>query len=160
VLRLALGQTATVSLDAVPGKPFSGVVTEIGASALPLAGPATAAREFRVVVRLERPDPSLRPGLTCDAEIVTSDRRDVTTVPLQSVVLRASGPQSPDRSGVFVVSEGRARFSPVEPGIIGGLSIEVGGVAPGTPIVVGPYQTLRELQEGAVVRVNQEPATK
>lgn len=160
VLRLALGQPATVSLDAVPGKQFSGVVTEIGASALPLTGSGAAAREFRVVVMLERPDPSLRPGLTCDTEIVTSDRHGVTTVPLQSVVLRAPGPQSPERSGVFVVAEGRARFTPVESGIIGGLSIEVGGVEPGTSIVVGPYQTVRELQDGALVRVNEEPATR
>lgn len=113
-----------------------------------------------MVVRLERLDASLRPGLTCDAEIITSDKRDVTTVPLQSVVLRASGSEQPERSDVFLFSEGRARFIAVTPGIIGGLAIEVDGVAPGTPLVVGPYQILRELQDGALVRANQTLTTR
>ena len=38
VLRLALGQAATVTLEAVPGKRFDGKVVEIGASALPTTG--------------------------------------------------------------------------------------------------------------------------
>jgi hypothetical protein len=35
--------------------------------------------------------------------------------------------------------------------VIGGLSIEVDGVQPGTPVVTGPYQLLRELTDGALV---------
>ena len=57
------------------------------------AGTGAAAREFRVVVRLDAERQSLRPGLTCDAEILADERRDVTTVPLQAVVLgRRAGP--------------------------------------------------------------------
>ena len=83
-----LRATATVTLEALPGKAFSGKVVEIGASALPVTGTGAAAREFKVVVRLDRPEAGLRPGLTCDAEIVASERTNVLTVPLQSVVLR------------------------------------------------------------------------
>jgi HlyD family secretion protein len=152
VLRLAIGQPATVTLEALTGRTFPGTVVEIGASALPVTGTTAAAREFKVVVRLDQPDAGLRPGLTCDAEIVTSERRDVLTVPLQSVVLRQDG-QERAQSGVFVVSDGQARFSPVTPGVIGGLDIEVSGVDEGAAIVVGPYQVLRELTDGAFVRV-------
>lgn len=144
VLRLATGQPATVMVSALPGRSFMGAVVEIGASALPTAG-AAAAREFKVVVRLETPDPGLRPGLTCDAEIITNQRRDVLTAPLQSVVLRN------DRPGVFVVRDGRAVFTPVTTGVIGGLDMEIGGLAAGTSIVVGPYQVLRTLADGAAV---------
>jgi HlyD family secretion protein len=56
---------------------------------------------------------------------------------------------------VFVVRDGRAVFTPVTTGIIGGLEIEVTGVDANTPIVVGPFQTLRTLQDGAAVRANQ-----
>ena len=52
----------------------------------------------------------------------------------------------------FTVNAG-VRFVPVTPGVIGGLDIEVTGVAAGTPIVVGPFQVLRDLNEGARVRV-------
>lgn len=153
VLRLALNQRATVTLEALPGKRFEGRVVEIGASALPVAGTGAAAREFKVVVRLADPDRGLRPGLTCDTEIVTSDRAHVLTVPLQSVVLRAAG-GSPVRTGVFRVAEGRATFVPVGSGVIGGLDVEVDGVPEGTPIVVGPYQTLRDLKDGTLVKVS------
>jgi HlyD family secretion protein len=154
VLRLALGQTSTVTLEAMPGRTFAGQVVEIGASALPVAGTGAAAREFKVVVRLEQPDPRLRPGLTCDAEIVVAERADVVTVPLQSVVLRQPAAGGPEQSGVFVVADGRAKFVPVTSGVIGGLDIEVRGVAEGTPVISGPYQALRELQDGVPVETS------
>jgi len=152
VLRLEVGQPASVTLDAVPDTAFPGQVVEIGASALPIQGTGAAAREFRVVVRLDAAPPSLRPGLTCDAEILAQERSDVVTVPLQAVVLRPRTPGEPDAAGVFVVRDGRAVFTPVTAGIIGGLEIEVTGVGANTPIVVGPFQTLRTLEDGAAVR--------
>jgi HlyD family secretion protein len=151
VLRVALGQAATVTLEALPGRTFTGRVVEVGASALPVTGAAAAAREFRVRVRIDRPESGLRPGLTCDADILTSERRNVVTVPLQSVAIRP-GADGNDRSGVFVVQGGTAVFTPVTNGIIGGLDIEVSGVQAGTPVVVGPFQILRELKDGTAVR--------
>jgi HlyD family secretion protein len=154
VLRLAIGQTSTVTLESMPGRSFAGKVAEIGASALSVSGTGAAAREFKAVVRLEQPDPRLRPGLTCDAEIVTAERAGVITVPLQSVVLRRAAPGAPEQSGVFVVSDGRAKFVPVTAGVIGGLDIEVDGVAEGSPVISGPYQALRELEDGVLVETS------
>ncbi len=153
VLRLVVGQPAVVTLESMAGRRFEGQVAEIGASALPVTGTGAAAREFRVAVRLTHPDPGLRPGLTCDAEIVTSERANVLTVPLQSVVLRAGAPGGAERAGLFLAENGRAVFSPVRPGVIGGLDIEVDGVAEGASVIVGPYQALRDLQDGALVKV-------
>jgi HlyD family secretion protein len=152
VLRLKTGQPARVTLDAVPDTTFPGQVVEIGASALPVQGTGAAAREFRVVVRLDDAPPSLRPGLTCDAEILAQERADVVTAPLQAVVLRPLGEGEAEVAGVFVVRDGRAVFTPVTTGIIGGLEIDVTGVAANPPIVVGPFQTLRTLQDGAAIR--------
>lgn len=155
VLRLANGQRATVTLEALPGRRFTGRVVEIGASALPVVGTGAAAREFKVVVRLDNPEPGLRPGLTSDAEIVTTERKNVLTVPLQSLVLRSDREGGPARSGVFRVADGQATFVPVTSGIIGGLDVEVNGLPEGTAIVVGPYQVLRDLQDGAFVRTSE-----
>jgi HlyD family secretion protein len=150
-LRVSTGQRARVTLEAVPGREFSGRVVEVGASALPVTGTGAAAREFRVVVRLDQPDPGMRPGLTCDAEILTSEKRNVVSVPLQSVVLRegTAGPGS--RTGVFTIRDGRAVFVPVTAGIIGGLDVDVSGIPEGTRVIVGPFQVLRDLKDGAAV---------
>jgi len=147
VLRVEVGQPAEVTLEAMPGRTFVGTVTEVGASALPQLGVGASAREFRVVVRLDEPAPGLRPGLTCDAEILAGERSDVTVAPLQAVVLRLDD-SGQEQRGVFVIDAGTARFTPVQTGIIGGLDIAVDGVAAGTEIVVGPYQVLRELRDG------------
>lgn len=153
VLRVQTGQPAEVTLEALPGRTFTGTVTEVGASALPQLGAGASAREFRVVIRLDDPVPGLRPGLTCDAEILVGERLDVTVAPLQAVVLRfdESGQQ---QRGVFVVEGGTARFTPVQTGIIGGLDLEIDGIAAGTEIVVGPYQVLRDLSDGDAVAVD------
>jgi hypothetical protein len=112
-----------------------------------------AAREFRVVVRITDPVEGLRPGLTCDAEVLADQRRHAIVVPLQSVVLRPQSGREEDTPGVFVVRDDVARFVPVKTGIIGGLLIEVAGVAPGTAVVSGPFQVLRTLNDGDEVRV-------
>lgn len=146
VLRLALENRATVTLDALAGRTYTGRVVDIGASALPQIGTQAAAREFRVKVRLEGDVASLRPGLTCDTEILVAERRNVLAVPLQAVVERNGV------SGLFVVEGGHAAFTPVTTGIIGGLTIEVTGVNEGASIVAGPFQVLRALADGAAVR--------
>ena len=135
VLRLRTGQTASVVLEALPGRRFPGTVVEVGAGALPVVGTQNAAREFRVVVRLEATDADLRPGLTCDAEILADEKTGVLTVPLQSVVLRpaatagqgGTATSAGEQAGVFVVDNDTVAFTPVTTGIIGGLQIEVSG---------------------------------
>jgi HlyD family secretion protein len=154
VLRLKIGQPARVTLDAVPDRAFTGRVVEIGASALPTQGTGAAAREFRVVVRLDDASTSLRPGLTCDAEILAQERQNVVTAPLQAVVIRPHGEEGRETPGVFLVRDRRAVFTPVTTGIIGGLDIEIDGVPAGTAIVTGPFQVLRTLQDGAAVRAS------
>lgn len=147
VMRLSNGFASTVTLEALPLQTFTGRVVEIGASALAQVGTQAAAREFRVKVRLDGPTTALRPGLTCDTEILVAERKNALTVPLQAVVERDG------KTGVFVVRDGGVQFTPVTTGIIGGLSIEVDGVAEGTEIGAGPFQALRNLRDGDRVRV-------
>ncbi len=147
VLRLALANRATITIDAANGQKFPARVVEIGASALPQVGTQAAAREFRVKVRLEGDVSALRPGLTCDAEILVAERANVLTVPLQAVVQRGAD------TGVFVMANDLATFTKVTTGVIGGLSIEVAGVPEGAMVVSGPFQALRELTDGTRVKV-------
>ncbi len=148
ILNVRVGQPATLTLEALPGRTFAGQVVEVGASALPLVGAGAAAREFKVKVRVEYASPDggrqegLRPGLTGDAEILVGEATDALAVPLQAVVLR--GEAGRERPGVFVGEGKTARFAPVETGMIGGLEIEVKkGLEEGREIVAGPWQSLK-----------------
>ena len=158
VLRLKIGHPAAVTLEAAPGRVWRGHVAEIGASALPQANTGAAAREFRVVIRIDDDVAGLRPGLTCDAEIVTAEERQVLAVPLQAVVLRTV--DGAETRGVFVAEAGAAKFVPVTTGTIGGLEIAVDGIAERTPVIVGPFQALRAIDNGTRIRARQLPAAK
>jgi HlyD family secretion protein len=164
VLRLALDNAATVTLEAVPGQRYPGHVVEVGASALPQIGTQASAREFKVTVRLDGDVARLRPGLTCDTEILVAEKKNILTIPLQAVVQRpnpkaGSAGEAAVVSGVFAVKDGVAAFVPVTTGILGGLSIEVEGIGEGAQIVAGPFQALRDMKDGSPVRAR-TPATR
>ncbi len=152
ILNVSVGQPATVTLEALPRQEFGGEVVEVGASALPVVGTGAAAREFKVKVRVQDPQEGLRPGLTCDAEILVGEATDALTVPLQAVVLR--GEPGREATGVFAADGKVARFVAVEAGMIGGLEIEVkSGLEAGREIVVGPWQSLKDLRDGAPIQL-------
>src|SRR6185295_3157784 len=88
-----LGQKAKITIDALPDKTFKGHVSEIGNSPIQAAGAAaqntsTQATNFKVVVILDEPVPSVRPGFTCTADITTATRKEVTAVPIPAVAVR------------------------------------------------------------------------
>ena len=72
-----LGQTAEVTIDALPDLRFAGLVTEIGNSPIQTnAGSGSQATTFKVVVTLKGEIPDVRPGFTCTADITTAVRPD------------------------------------------------------------------------------------
>ena len=75
VLRVAIGQTARVTLEAMTGRAVQRARGRDRSERAPEGRPGAGTREFRVVVRLDQPDPGLRPGLTCDAEILTTEKK-------------------------------------------------------------------------------------
>ncbi|MEO8501914.1 MAG: efflux RND transporter periplasmic adaptor subunit [Vicinamibacteria bacterium] len=150
-LRLRIGQTATVTLDALQGREFAGAISEIGASSLPpLSAQAASAREFRVVISLDQNDGTLRPGISCDAEILAAEKSAVLVAPLQAVVNRDVAGR--EESGVFLIRDNRAVFTAVKLGLISGLDAEISGLTEGAEIVLGPLATLRTMKDGDLVR--------
>lgn len=90
---VALGQAATVTIDAVANRTFRGRVTEIANSPVQQTGTAqnTGQRQattFKVVVTLDEEVPNVRPGFSCTAEIVTATRTEVVAVPIQALTVR------------------------------------------------------------------------
>jgi HlyD family secretion protein len=87
-----IGQRAKITIDAMPGKTFTGKVTEIGNSPIQAAGQPSAqttqATNFKVVVTLDTEIAEVRPGFTCTAEITTAVRDSVVSVPIQALAVR------------------------------------------------------------------------
>jgi len=92
------GQSADVTIDALPGKIFKGKVSEVGELAiLRSSGQAATsqttantqeARDFKVVITLDAPPDYLRPGLSATAKIQTAQKKDVLTIPIQAIAVR------------------------------------------------------------------------
>jgi HlyD family secretion protein len=169
------GSVTEIGSSAIPrglgqGAPTSGAAT-----------PGNQAKDFKVTVTLEDPPAALRPGLNATADVTTAEKKGVLAVPIQAVVVRelsggavvdpgglqaAEGEPAPPKSkgeekeGVFVVSNGQARFKAVKTGIIGETEIEVvDGLSPGDEIVTGSYKTLRTLKDKSKIKI-EEPKEK
>ena len=181
IVNVALGQSADVTVDALPGKVFKGHVTEVGDQALLRStGVATSqttsgqeeAKDFKVVITLDNPTDELRPGLSTTAKIQTARKDDVVAIPIQALAMRAPDAKGAKPApaadgqkqvqGVFVVENEkgklRAHFVPVITGITGTTDIEVtSGVKPGDEIVTGTFHVLRDLKDNALVKRDTTP---
>jgi HlyD family secretion protein len=193
IVNVSLNQEAEVTIDAIPNQTFKGKVTEIGDNAIVRStGLATSqsttssqeAKDFKVVVTLERPPVNLRPGLSATAKITTGTQHNVLSIPIQALTMRdqksleaqegkkGSKPQpapvtpakkeSQDLQGVFVVGKNnKAEFRTVDTGLTGASEIEVkSGLKEGDEIITGSYKVLKTLRNGAGVKVDNSVASK
>jgi len=180
IVNIQLGQSADVTVDALPGKVFKGHVTLVGDQAiLRSTGIATSqsttgteeAKDFKVVITLDSPSNDLRPGLSTTAKITTAHKTNVLSLPIQALTMfspdadkkpgvqaASNAKPAPPQQGVFLIQKDksgkqRAHFVPVKTGITGATDIEVlSGLNDGDEIVTGPFKTLRVLKENALIK--------
>ncbi|HEV2327313.1 MAG TPA: efflux RND transporter periplasmic adaptor subunit [Verrucomicrobiae bacterium] len=99
VVGIAPGQKATLDVDAFKDKKFTGVVTDVasssqdnnlpgGASSGGGNGQTQEATKFEVRIRIKDKE-AFRPGMSVSADIETTYRTNVLTVPLASVTTRS-----------------------------------------------------------------------
>jgi HlyD family secretion protein len=194
-----LGQVAKVTIDALPGREFTGRVTEIGNSPIQTttggqqSSAGQQATNFKVTVQLDQTIDEVRPGFTCTAEITTATRKQAVAVPIQAMAVRdlvydAKGnvirpprgeagkkkgptPATPaelpagqtrkESEGVFVMRDKYAEFVPVRTGIAGERYFEVlGGTKVGDKVITGPFNSVRDLQDGDEVRLAESDGAK
>jgi HlyD family secretion protein len=108
IVNVHLGQSADVTIDAIPHKIFHGIVSEIGNNAIVRStGVATSqatstseeAKDFKVVVTLTDPPADLRPGLSSTAKITTATRSRVLSIPIQALTVRTQADLVPKDAG-------------------------------------------------------------
>ena len=158
ILKLNSGNNAKIDIDACPGQLFEGIVTQIANSATNLYSNFEQVTTFEVRIGIKCDttagvtSPStlpFRPGMSARVTIVTGQRADIVTVPIEAVFIR---------NGIECVwkvdDKNIVHATPVMSGIQDFSSIEIiTGLEPGNRIVAGPYSAVsKELEEGMKVR--------
>lgn len=169
IVKVRIGDSTIVEVDAYLKKEFRGVVTEIANS----AGETLTADQvtnFKVKVRIieasyadlikDKPDTysPFRPGMTATVDILTDQRKNAVAVPISAIVIKTdtTSAKTPYKKSadsnkpkvneeqkfecVFVVNNGEAKLRVVKTGIQDDSKIEiVSGLKEGDRIITGPY---------------------
>lgn len=127
IARIRPGQTAAVTVDALPEKVFEAVVERVA----PQGRTERTVTVFDVVVKVVDKEKSLlMPGMTADVKILTEVRIGALLVPREAVKSKGS------KAGVYVVKAGKPEFVEVETGAADGLYTEIKkGIAEGDEVV-------------------------
>ncbi len=184
IVKIAIGDSTIVEVDAYLKTKFAGVVTEIANSAQATLT-ADQVTNFKVKVRiLEESYKHLlegkkdtyspfRPGMTATVDIITKKRNDILAAPISAIVVktdtsatRSTTPKSTTSAGaaeekfecVFVKSGGEAKLKVVTTGIQDDSKIEIlTGLEEGDEIIIGPYSLVtKTLKTGDKVEVKGE----
>ncbi len=179
ILRVSVGDTADIEVDAYLDKKFKGVVTEMASSASNTGTGVEAltsdqVTNFIVKIRILQNSYSnlddkkmpFRPGMSASVDINTNTEHDVVAIPIQAVTTREKDGEKKDTSGVkksiakdeidevvFVYEADTARMVKVKTGIQDNEYIQVlDGLKVGEEVIIGPYSTVsRKLKNGLIV---------
>ncbi|MCE2495994.1 MAG: efflux RND transporter periplasmic adaptor subunit [Flavobacteriales bacterium] len=166
IVRVEVGDSVDIEVDAYLDHEFKGIVTEIASSADLVNVSADQVTNFEVKIRILRDSYTelgkngkspFRPGMTATVDIITEVAKDILTVPIQSVTTRNDTSSSATRLGnrfgesderfevIFLYEEGKAVLKAVETGVQDDTFIEItSGVSDSTEIITGPYRTVAQ----------------
>lgn len=173
ILRVQIGDTAEIEVDAHLDGSFLGVVTQIAQSAANLSGMQLTSDQvtnFEVRIRLlpssykelmkSKQSPFL-PGMSAAADIRTKEVADVLTLPISAVTTRTTDDlgieqeEEERREVVFAIQGDTVDLREVSIGIQDNKYIQITkGLVLGDSVVTGPYSAIsRNLNEGDPVKV-------
>ena len=166
IIRVKMGDTATVEVDAYPDRTFKGVVTQIANSAKNIAATTTdQVTNFEVKVLLleefygDEP-PRFLPGMSASASIQTKVEKDVLSLPIQAITTRGdlqvaadSSLNTSNKTLVFVLNGNHVKTAEVKIGLQDNSFIQVEGISDTTEVVTAPYNAIsKQLRNGSLVK--------
>ena len=172
IVRVDLGDTALIEVDAYLDQKFKGIVTEIANSAKTTGVSADQVTNFDVKI-LVLPESykklvdagdsnPFRPGMSASVDIQTESKSDIITVPIQSVTTRtdttktAATPSDEDiRTIVFITDGQYALAKDVKTGIQDNNYIEIlSGVAVNDRVISAPFSAIsKKLSDSTLIEV-------
>lgn len=172
IVRVTLGDTAIISIDAYLNRKFKGVVTEIASSAKTTGVSADQVTNFDVKILVfpesyqdltkEGDRNPLRPGMSTTVDIQTETRESVIAVPIQSVTTRTdttkviiTSSEKDIRTLVFITDDERALAKDVTTGIQDNSYIEIlSGISEGDRVISAPFSAIsKKLSDSTLVEI-------
>ncbi len=174
IVKINIGDSTRVEVDAYLKKIFKGEVTEIANSAESNLT-ADQVTNFKVKVRIleesyadllegkpERYSP-FRPGMTATVDIITKSVSNAISVPISAVVVKNDTTETAafgdnQYEAVFVKDGDKAVLKRIKTGIQDDSEIVVtSGLETGETVIVGPYNTVTKLlKDGDLVEVKKD----
>jgi HlyD family secretion protein len=165
IIRVSLGDTANIEVDAYLDRKFTGIVTEIANSAQNSLMSSDQVTSFEVKIRILRSSyidlvdeerahlSPFRPGMSAAVDIKTQRNTNALLVPIQAVTLREDTTSENKEDEelievVFVHRDGKAYSVPIITGIQDSKNIEVKeGIAQGDEVIFAPYSAISKKLE-------------
>lgn len=180
IVKVSVGDSTIVEVDAYLKKEFNGVVTQISNSAI-TGLTADQVTNFKVKVRIlessyknlregkpENYSP-FRPGMTATVDIITRKKNDIVGVPISAIVIKTDTSSTPSAAktpaiseekfeAVFVKEGNKAKLRVITTGIQDNQNIEIlSGLKVGETVITGPYNTVtKSLKDGDEVTLLEE----
>lgn len=143
--KLEIGQVAKITVDALPGRTFSGTVSSIAVMPEDGGWRNPDLKQYKTELMINEVSPELRSGMTCKAEILVAHYDEALTVPLQSV-LRVAGQSTIYTEG----RQGRPEPQAIEVGMDNNRKVRIlSGLEAGTQVLLSP--PLAEAERGGDV---------
>ncbi|MEX0595660.1 MAG: HlyD family efflux transporter periplasmic adaptor subunit, partial [Candidatus Paceibacterota bacterium] len=166
VLRIHVGDTTLIEVDAYLGEEIMGVVSQVAYSSNALLDQQVTKFEVKIklisnsyehLVKNESKLP-FRPGMSATAEIITNNKSGILCIPIQSVTLRDLNEEDDfdeKTPVVFVYKDEMVVLREVKTGIQDDSFIEIlSGVDEGDSIVVAPFKAIsKELENETKVKL-------
>lgn len=184
IVKVQIGDSTLVEVDAYLKREFKGVVTEIANSAETTLT-ADQVTNFKVKVRIladsykdlieNKPEnySPFRPGMTATVDIITNKKNKTLSVPISAVVVKTDTSTSKTTKNktdlkeekfecVFVKNGDEAKLQVVKTGIQDDTNIEIiSGINEGDEVITGPYTLVtKTLKNGDKVTLEKEEASE
>jgi len=155
------GQPATFAVDAYPGRVFAATITRVNVGSNTATGTSSVV-SYDAVLAVDNPELALRPGMTATADIRTSTRSNVLTVPNAALRFtpRADG-STKGGFGMFGPPDGGAQQQvTIGRGSVKTIYVDEGdGTLKPVQVTVGDTDGTRTIVSGAGIRAGMRVVT-
>ena len=169
IVRINVGDTAGIEVDAYDGRKFKGIVTQVANSsknsAVAISTEQVTKYEVKVLILKSSYEDLMlenggkmpfRPGMSSTVHIYTKTETNVLTVPVAAITLKEKMDNSGEKEEVvFVVEKGKAVKKVVKTGIQDTRYIKIiEGIKPGEKVISAPYEAINlKISNGTAVNV-------